>query len=118
MRIQEDLGSAFVTTRAQHVTADPSHFGRWGHAYVLEGATMGARILSKIAKDQLGPGVSTRFLDGAAIDSHERWPAFVAALNGVDEDGHQTALRGARQAFQFVTDQFSRLANVCEGGEQ
>lgn len=55
----------------------------WGHAYVLEGSALGARMLCKIATRKLGTS-SIRFLKTTAEASFERWPKFVAALDAAD----------------------------------
>jgi heme oxygenase (biliverdin-IX-beta and delta-forming) len=76
-----------------------------GCAYVLEGSTLGGRVISRHVQTRLGPQVPHRFLDAYGADIGERWQAFRAALRWF-ADSRETENRvitGARQTFESFT---------------
>jgi heme oxygenase len=76
-----------------------------GCAYVLEGSTLGGRVVSRHVQTRLGPQVPHRFLDAYGADTGDRWQAFRAALRGF-ADSRETQNRiiaGARQTFESFT---------------
>jgi heme oxygenase len=51
-----------------------------GGAYVLEGSTLGGRVISRHIQRRFGPDVARTFLDGYGADTGEKWQSFRAAL--------------------------------------
>jgi len=76
-----------------------------GCAYVLEGSTLGGRVISRHVQTRLGPQVPHRFLDAYGADTGERWQAFRAALRWFAEsrDIENRVIAGARQTFESFT---------------
>lgn len=88
---------------------------KWGIAYVMEGSSMGARYMVRVAAEKLSAGVGTCFLQRLALDSKERWPEFVVAL---DESDCLTgeAIRGAEEAFRVAMEIFANVQKEEEKG--
>lgn len=64
-----------------------------GCAYVIEGATLGSRVLAARWAGPLGfaPGRGASFLEAHGAHTGPRWSAFVAALEATALDAAQTA---------------------------
>jgi heme oxygenase len=76
-----------------------------GCAYVLEGSTLGGRVVSRHVQTRLGPQVPHRFLDAYGADTGDRWQAFRAALRGFADsrDTQTRIIAGARATFESFT---------------
>lgn len=76
-----------------------------GCAYVLEGSTLGGRVISRHVQTRLGPQVPHRFLDAYGAGIGERWQAFRAALRWFADsrDTENRIIAGARQTFETFT---------------
>ncbi len=78
-----------------------------GVAYVLEGATLGARIIAGRARDKLGvspePGGGGQFFGAYGRDTGSRWRAFLATLEDAIAPGERPrAARAARETFESL----------------
>ena len=73
-----------------------------GCAYVLEGSTLGGRVVSRHVQTRLGPQVPHRFLDAYGADTGDRWQAFRAALRWFADsrEVENRIIAGARQTFE------------------
>lgn len=73
-----------------------------GCAYVLEGSTLGGRVVSRHVQTRLGPQVPHRFLDAYGADTGDRWQAFRAALRWFADSREieNRIIMGARQTFE------------------
>ncbi|WP_460568225.1 biliverdin-producing heme oxygenase [Flaviaesturariibacter terrae] len=60
-------------------TAIDSAAAAWGALYVLEGSTLGGRIICRMLSAQL-PGAPLRFFSGYGAHTGPSWIAFLAAL--------------------------------------
>ena len=76
-----------------------------GQAYVLEGSTLGGRVISKHVQARLGADAPRAFLDGYGADTGERWQAFRAALRAFADSPEREAsvIVGAKQTFATFT---------------
>jgi heme oxygenase len=76
-----------------------------GCAYVLEGSTLGGRVISRHVQTRLGPQVPHRFLDAYGADIGDRWQAFRAALRWFADSREieNRIIIGARQTFESFT---------------
>jgi heme oxygenase (biliverdin-IX-beta and delta-forming) len=85
-----------------------------GCVYVLEGSTLGGRVISGQVQARLGAGVTRLFLDGYGQRTGESWQTFRAALaaatrhhlgapsgNGRSVEGRIIA--GAKATFEAFT---------------
>ena len=75
-----------------------------GRAYVLEGATLGGRVLlDRVAATcDVSPGRGASYLAGYEGRTAAMWKSFVAALEQValDESGTRACIEGARRTFR------------------
>lgn len=76
-----------------------------GGAYVLEGSTLGGRVISRHVQRLFGDDVPLIFLDGYGAETGEKWQTFRAALTRFAssreiEDG---VIAGARETFRAFT---------------
>ncbi len=76
-----------------------------GCAYVLEGSTLGGRVISRHVQAQLGANVAREFLDGYGAGTGESWQAFRAALRAFADTPEREAgaVFGAKQTFATFT---------------
>jgi heme oxygenase len=94
----------------------PSSFAALGGLYVLEGSTLGGRVLFRRARASLGladpPG--TRFFDGAGSDTGPRWRAFLETLARLPARGDiaDQAEAGACATFAAFRDRFAEGSAV------
>lgn len=82
---------------------------QWGHAYVFEGSSMGAKMLVSLAQANLAGQATALYLERSAENATVRWPQFVAKLDDL-ADSHADVLAGANNAFRFITESFESLA--------
>lgn len=77
-----------------------------GGLYVLEGATLGGRVIARHLRRHLPGGLdSARFLDFHGDSASAAWKGFVAALDGLARSGAISAehsIEGARLVFGTV----------------
>jgi heme oxygenase len=73
-----------------------------GGAYVLEGSTLGGRVISRHVQGLFGPEVPRAFLDGYGADTGERWRTFGAALTrfASSREVEDQIIAGAQQTFR------------------
>jgi heme oxygenase len=76
-----------------------------GGAYVLEGSTLGGRVISRHVQQRFGAAVPRAFLECHGAHTAERWQAFRAALCGFASSRELEAgiVEGARSTFQSFT---------------
>ena len=77
----------------------------FGCLYVLEGSTLGGRVISRHVQSRLGSDVPRAFLDAYGSRTGERWQAFRAALAGAprNRDVDARIIAGARATFEAFT---------------
>jgi heme oxygenase len=81
-----------------------------GSAYVIEGSTLGGRVLSRHVQACLGARVPRRFLEVYGPHTGERWQAFRAALPtyAVGHDTRDRMIAGAKSTFRAFTHWLER----------
>jgi len=80
-----------------------------GSLYVLEGSSLGGRVLGPAIRAALGP-VPTTFFDGSGRESRTAWRSVGRALAQFEGDGGDgdEVLRGARDTFVAFGDHVAR----------
>ena len=73
-----------------------------GFAYVLEGATLGGRVIRKQLARRGVPAAETRFFDGYGDDTGRRWSTFCAVLERDCAPAPEKAVAGAIAGFSYV----------------
>ena len=84
---------------------------KWAVGYVMEGSAMGARYMSKMAKELVEKSderIGNTYLDKLAADSYERWPTFVERLNEAQCDD-EFAVVAAGSVFETAVTIFNGL---------
>lgn len=83
-----------------------------GCAYVLEGATLGGRVISPrlLTRWGLEPGRGATFVNGYGARTGPMWKAFVEALDAapLDEEGAAECVEGAQLTFARLESWFRR----------
>ena len=81
-----------------------------GGAYVLEGSTLGGRVISRHIQHLFGPDVARAFLDGYGAETGEQWQSFRAALArfASSRDIEEQVIDGARETFRAFARWLSR----------
>lgn len=104
----EDLAVPPSLAEPFHLSNDIASF--LGAAYVLEGSTLGARILVKEA-DALGfgPGFGARYLSAQA-SSLDSWRHLLVELDRLDRQQWDAAAQSARSVFTHAIQAFSSEA--------
>jgi len=76
-----------------------------GGAYVLEGSTLGGRVISRHIQRLFGPDVARAFLDGYGADTGEQWQTFRAALANFasSREVEDQIVAGAQETFRAFT---------------
>ena len=76
-----------------------------GGAYVLEGSTLGGRVISRHVRRRFGSDVASTFLDGYGTDTGEQWQSFRAALQrfASSREVEDRIIAGARDTFRSFT---------------
>lgn len=73
----------------------------FGAMYVLEGSTLGGRMIAKmLAKNEAVPPDALRFFKGYGEDTGAKWKAFVEAIN--QQPDVPTMIEGAAQTFESM----------------
>lgn len=82
-----------------------------GYMYVIEGSTLGGRILLKHIKNTLGydEQAGARFFSGYGAETGTLWKSFLAVLTSyaVREGQEEEVIKGANQAFAAIENHFS-----------
>ncbi len=120
-RLQDDLDTlkASGAQQANSTTPTPPDLHdvarAWGALYVLEGSTLGGRVVRDILLRQFpGAAGATRYFDGYGDDTDERWAAFKTALTRWDaaHPGQAAAVvTGADDTFTFFRDWLQKAAH-------
>lgn len=81
-----------------------------GCLYVIEGATLGGRVITRHLQNQLGttPDSGGAFFDGYGAETGSRWKAFCTMLSqyadhSADEDRQAAIVAGANRTFETLT---------------
>ena len=76
-----------------------------GSAYVIEGSTLGGRVLSRHVQTCLGAEVPRGFLEVYGSETGQRWHAFRAALASyaVGREAQDRVIAGAKSTFRAFT---------------
>lgn len=119
-RLRQDLlalGSSAETVAATPLCTDlppltsPEHI--LGCLYVIEGATLGGRIITRQLQTQLGltPETGGAFFDGYGTQTGAHWKAFCTMLTenadphndrAADEDSHTAIVASANRTFEAL----------------
>ncbi|MEM5473030.1 biliverdin-producing heme oxygenase [Hoeflea sp. AS60] len=111
----EDLADLEVTS-LPHANVPVREWTRssyLGALYVLEGSSLGARLLFRRA-EALGMTMDfgARHLAHLAAD-HQRWRNFVEILETIPVEQHETALDGVLDVFRFALSIYREPAHEC-----
>ncbi|MEQ8307671.1 MAG: biliverdin-producing heme oxygenase [Hoeflea sp.] len=106
----DDLGIDLLPETDSKVCFDTSA-RRLGAFYVLEGSSLGARLLLRRA-EALGmrADLGARHLARQASDPR-RWRVFLTVLEELPEDQHEAALAAARDTFSLALSIYSKTAH-------
>lgn len=78
----------------------------WGALYVMEGSTLGGKMIRNMLLDQGGSAISpahTRYFTGYGAETGSRWKTFLEALNQQQEQA-QTIIMAAQTTFLSFKD--------------
>jgi heme oxygenase len=82
----------------------------WGMAYVIEGSTLGGRVILKHITPKLGVTEErgARFFAGYGADTGMMWKSFLAALTAyaVDQNAGEQIIKGALAGFGMIANHF------------
>ena len=80
-----------LDTRSSWVTDQASAFGA---LYVMEGSTLGGRVICKTISGNLGTDLEKglRFFGGYGPETGSRWKSFLSALDGFDQSSEEDSL--------------------------
>jgi heme oxygenase len=95
-----------ATPRCTNLPALTSLEQLLGCLYVIEGATLGGRIITRQLQTQLGlsPESGGAFFDGYGAQTGPHWKAFCTMLtNHADESRHGEIVAGANRTFETLT---------------
>jgi heme oxygenase len=81
-----------------------------GGAYVIEGSTLGGRVILRHIQRRFGPNVAHAFLDGYGANTGKKWQSFRAALErfASSRDIEDRMVAGARKTFHSFTRWLAR----------
>lgn len=107
-RLESDLGELGSTVCALPLAGLPELRGvpeAVGSAYVIEGSTLGGRVLSRHVQTCLGAEVPRGFLEVYGPETGERWRAFRAAIASyaVGRETQDRVIAGAKNTFRAFT---------------
>jgi heme oxygenase len=76
-----------------------------GGAYVLEGSTLGGRVISRRVQAALGPDVPRSFLECYGASTGEKWQSFGGALSrfAASRELEDEVIEGASETFRAFT---------------
>lgn len=101
-RMESDLRALDLTPLPAPPPIPISADGYWGARYVVEGASLGARVLARrLLPLGLSPERGARFVVDESLD-RAHWPAFLAALEGVPPAAHPAAIGSAIATFDLA----------------
>lgn len=93
-----------------------SHLEALGALYVIEGSTLGGKIISKMMQQQLGlSGAGLSFFSGYGDSTEQMWNTFKDVLNAQAENPEQEAavIAAANQTFLKFGDWFAKHQQVA-----
>lgn len=100
------LGTATTETTATALPAINDHFSAMGALYVLEGSTLGGKIIAKTLAEKLGNDVSLLFFRGYGAETGSMWKKFTHYLE------HPTHLQQPDVVLRAATETFE-LFGAC-----
>ncbi len=107
-----DLGVP-VLAGAQFSMSNLTQASRLGALYVLEGSSLGARLLLRRAEALgLSADFGARHLARQASD-HQRWRSFLGELESVPAELQDHALSAAESVFAFALSIYTETVNEC-----
>lgn len=107
-----DLGVP-VLADAQFSMSNLTQASRLGALYVLEGSSLGARLLLRRAEALgLSADFGARHLARQASD-HQRWRSFLGELESVPAELQDHALSAAESVFAFALSIYTETVNEC-----
>lgn len=108
----DDLGVPALPN-AGFPKSDWTGASRLGALYVLEGSSLGARLLLRRAEAMgLSAGYGARHLAHQAAD-HQRWLTFLNELEKVPVELQDHALSAAKSVFAFALSIYTETVNEC-----
>lgn len=110
-----DLGDLGVATLAdaRFSMSNLTQASRLGALYVLEGSSLGARLLLRRAESLgLSADFGARHLAQQASD-HQRWRSFLDQLESVPAELQDHALSAAESVFAFALSIYTETVNEC-----
>lgn len=86
-----------------------------GCAYVLEGSTLGGRIIAKHIQERFGDAAPKNFLDCYGAETSERWQAFRRAVSRFarTRELEDQVIAGAKETFRSFTAWLERASVVA-----
>lgn len=108
-RLERDLAFFGMPPAPGHVPLPEDRAARVGWLYVIEGATLGGRVLLRrlVPRWSLAPERGAAFLAGYGERTAQMWRTFVDALNSTafTAEEKQACVAGAMQAFSVIEQQ-------------
>lgn len=99
----DDLASLGVHTQPETATQLPvidSNASAFGALYVLEGSTLGGKIISKMIAEKLGSDEALRFFKGYGAEMGKMWKIFTQQLEADKNQEHaETVIKAATDTF-------------------
>lgn len=93
--------------KPQIATSSPSYF--LGMMYVIEGSTLGGRVILKQLPAQLQN--STHFFSGYGNETGPMWKSFISNLTGyaILDENRQLIIEGVKDMFQYIHAYFNQI---------
>lgn len=87
-----------------------NHFEALGALYVIEGSTLGGKIISKMMQQQLGSDKGMSFFSGYGDKTEQMWEAFKQAINSQAQTPEQeaTVIATANETFLKFGEWFAK----------
>ncbi|GGH10530.1 biliverdin-producing heme oxygenase [Mucilaginibacter phyllosphaerae] len=103
-------GEVSLMASADDLPAINTHLEALGALYVIEGSTLGGKIISKMMQQQLGADKGMTFFAGYGDKTGQMWDTFKDALNGQPQNTEQEAvvIAAANQTFLKFGEWFDK----------
>ena len=96
------LGTGFTQTKSPELPAIDNHAAAMGALYVLEGSTLGGKMISKMITDKLGSDTSVAFFSGYGAETGPMWKKFIGYLEHPSHKaGSEAILTAASETFRL-----------------
>ncbi len=103
----ESYHQAVPAFQPQIPSTSPSYY--LGMMYVVEGSTLGGRmILKQLPEDTRN---ATRFFEGYGPETSEMWKSFITILASyaIEDENRQLIIEGAKDMFRFIHAYFNKI---------